>query len=241
MPPDAETPLSLRTSRAALLARELEREIVNDHEPGDRIGTLGDLRTRFGVGVATVNEALARLETRGLIEVRPGVGGGVFVTPPSARLASAHAVLGIRSDSRGYEDSLEVREALEPLIVRHAARHSRPADLRAYEKLLDKMDDALDDPPAFFKNNWALHRRIAKACRNEQLRRMYLMVVDVLETSIDPAEFEIFDGEAMVEVHRNLVAAIEEGESPGLDEAIAAHSASNRIRLQQSADGRRSR
>jgi DNA-binding FadR family transcriptional regulator len=240
MPSGSETPLSLRTSRAALLARELENEIVNDHAHGDRIGTIGDLRTRFGVGVATVNEALARLETKGLIEVRPGVGGGVFVTPPSARLASAHAVLGIRSDSRGYEDSLEVRSALEPLIVRHAASHSRAADIRAYHKLLDQMEGSVDDPPAFFKYNWALHRRIAKPCRNEQLRRMYLMVVDVLESSIDSSEFEIFDGDSIVAVHRDLVGAIEAGDGELLEEAIAAHSSGNRIQL-QAVGGRRSR
>lgn len=226
----AESPL-LRTSRAELVARELEREIINDREPGDRLGTKVELRARFLVAVATMNEALRLLETRGLIEARPGPGGGVFVAPPATRLASAHAVLGFKSEARSYEDGIEVRDALEPLIVAYAARHHRAADVRAMRRLVKQMDEARTDPPAFFDYNWALHRRIAKLCPNDQLRRVYLMIVDVLETSIDRAQFEIFDGDGMVAVHRDLVEAIAKGEGPHVARAVAAHGPS-RIRVQ---------
>jgi DNA-binding FadR family transcriptional regulator len=68
-----ETLLAARVSRAELVARELEREIVDDRQAGERLGTKDDLRKRFGVAVATVNEAVRLLETRGLIEARPGL------------------------------------------------------------------------------------------------------------------------------------------------------------------------
>jgi DNA-binding FadR family transcriptional regulator len=226
-----ETPLPVRASRAELVARELEREIVDNKEAGEWIGTKHDLRRRFRVGIATVSEALRLLDARGLVEARPGPGGGVFVAPPSNRLTSAHAVLGFQSESRSYEDSLEVRDALEPVIAVYAARHHSPADIKALRKLVAQMDAAKDDPPAFFTYNWQLHRRIAKLCPNDQLRRIYLMVVDYLEASIDSAQFEIFDGLGMVTVHRNLVDAIAKGEGPHLDKAVRAHGP-NRIRVQ---------
>ncbi len=68
-----ETLLAARVSRAELVARELEREIVDDRQAGERLGSKDDLRKRFGVAVATVNEAVRLLETRGLIEARPGL------------------------------------------------------------------------------------------------------------------------------------------------------------------------
>ena len=58
----ADTPLSPRVSRAELVARELEREIVDERQPGERLGTKEDLRKQFGVAVATVNEAVRLLE-----------------------------------------------------------------------------------------------------------------------------------------------------------------------------------
>jgi DNA-binding FadR family transcriptional regulator len=219
----AESLLSARVSRAELVARELEREIVDLREPGERLGTKDDLRRRFGVAVATVNEAVRLLEMRGMIEARPGPGGGVFVARPAARVALSHMVLGFKSGSTTYEECLEVRDALEPLIDSHAARYHRAADIRELNRIVKRMEAAKDDPAAFFKCNWALHRRIAELCRNTPLRSMYLALVDFLEYSIDHAEFARFEGEAMVKVHRDLVKAIDDGEGRQLDAAIEAH------------------
>jgi GntR family transcriptional regulator, transcriptional repressor for pyruvate dehydrogenase complex len=214
--------LTARVSRAQLVARELEGEI--DGRPaGERLGTKEDLRKRFGVAVATVNEALRLLETRGLIECRPGPGGGVFVSRQGIRVAMSHVVLGFNSGSTSYEECLEVRDALEPLIDSHAARYHRVRDIRDLNRIVKSMEAARDDPATFFKRNWELHRRIAQLCRNGPLRGMYLALVDFLETSVDHAEFSDFDGEAMVAVHRDLVEAIDAGEGPALEAAIRAH------------------
>jgi GntR family transcriptional repressor for pyruvate dehydrogenase complex len=219
----SESPLAARVSRAELVARELEREIAGGLQPGERLGTKDDLRKRFRVAVATVNEAVRLLETRGLIEARPGPGGGVFVARPSARLAMTHVVLGFRTGTTSYEECLELRDALEPLIDSHAARHHRVRDIRELKRIVNTMHASVDDPAAFFKCNWALHRRIAELCRNGPLRSMYLALIDFLEFSIDRAEFSDFDGAAMIAVHRDLVEAIDAGEGPRLDAAIAAH------------------
>lgn len=215
--------LTARVSRAELVARELEREITDERQAGERLGTKEDLRKRFGVAVATVNEALRLLETRGLLECRPGPGGGVFASPHGTRVAMSHVVLGFKSGSTSYEECLEVRDALEPLIDSHAARYHRVRDIRDLNRIVKSMEAAKDDPATFFKCNWTLHRRIAQLCHNGPLRGMYLAVIDFLDATIDHAEFSDFDGEAMVAVHRNLVEAIDAGEGPELDEAIRAH------------------
>ncbi|MBV8218070.1 MAG: FadR family transcriptional regulator [Solirubrobacterales bacterium] len=164
-----ETLLTARVSRAELVARELEREIADHGAAGDRLGTKDDLRKRFGVAVATVNEAVRLLETRGLIEARPGPGGGVFVSGPATRVAMSHVVLGFKSGSTSYEECLEVRDALEPRIESHAARYHRASDIRDLNRIVKRMEAARDDPAAFFKANWVLHRRIAQLCRNGPL------------------------------------------------------------------------
>jgi DNA-binding FadR family transcriptional regulator len=224
-----ERPLGARVSRAQLVAQELEREIVDELRPRDRLGTKEDLRRRFGVAVATINEAVRLLETRGMIEARPGPGGGVFVSGPGARLAMAHAVLGFASEASTYEECLELRDALEPLVDRYAARYHRAADIRALNKVLDQMGRCTDDPPGFFDANWALHRRIAKLCGNAPVRGIYLTMIHLLQGTVDDAEFPEFDGKAMLAVHRDLVAAIDAGEGPHLDAAVAAHQPTQRL------------
>jgi GntR family transcriptional regulator, transcriptional repressor for pyruvate dehydrogenase complex len=216
--------LAPRTSRAQAVASELAVDIRDGREAGQRIGTKDDLRRRFGVAVATINEAVRLLEMQGLVEARPGPGGGIFVARPATRLAMAHLVLGFKDGgTSAYEGSLVVRDALEPLICRDAARYRRPADIRALQRIIERMEAHVDDPPGYFKANWALHRRLAALARNGPLRSIYLTLIDYLEATVDEAEIGEFDGPANVAIHRELVAAIDEGTGPRLEKAIADH------------------
>jgi DNA-binding FadR family transcriptional regulator len=217
-------PLALRVSRAETLARQLEAEIRAGLDPGSRLGTKEDLRRRYGVAVATVTETLRLLEQRGLVEARPGRGGGIFVARPATRVALTHLQLGFRTGSASYEECLVVREALEPLVCHDAARYHRRADINELRAIVKRMDGHLDDPAGYFKLNWALHRRIAALCRNAPLRSIYLTLLDYLETSLDHAEYGAFDGEASTAIHRELVEAIDEGPGKRLDRALVKHS-----------------
>jgi len=215
--------LALRVSLAETVARELEGQILGGLEPGSRIGTKDELRRRFGVAVATLSEAVRLLELRGLVEARPGPGGGIFVARPSTRVSLTHLQLGFKQGTSSYEDCLEVRDALETLICRDAARHHTRGDIRELRTIVDRMDEHLDDPAGYFKLNWALHRRIAALSRNAPLRSIYLTLLDYLEASLDRAEYSGFDGPASVAIHRELVEAIDDGEGPRLAAAVAAH------------------
>lgn len=219
---DVSTVLEARKSRAELMAQELARDIGERHSPGDRLGTKDDLRRRFGVAVATVNEAVRMLETHGLVEARPGPGGGVFVSGPATRLTLKHIVLGFKTGT-SYEECLEVRDALEPAIERHAARRRTPADVRELELLLEQMGEWLEDPRRFFAVHWGLHRRIGMLCGNPPLRAMYLSLVDFLEAQMNTAEFVDFQGEPLLKVHQDIVAAIAKGEGPHLEGVAARH------------------
>ena len=61
---DPSSLLASRVPRAEAVARDLEAQILGGGlAPGERLGTKDDLRQRFGVAVATVNEAVRLLES----------------------------------------------------------------------------------------------------------------------------------------------------------------------------------
>jgi DNA-binding FadR family transcriptional regulator len=218
------TPLPPRLSRAARVARELEESIVaQERRPGERIATKDALRERFGVAVATINEAVRLLETRGVIEARPGPGGGIFVARPSVRMALMHTVLGFPSESASYRDYLVVRDALEPLVCRDAASTARASDVADLRRILTRMERHVDDPQAYFRGNWELHRRLARMTSNAPLRSIYLTLLEYLESMLADAVIDAFDGHASVALHRELIAAVADGPGPRLEAAIAAH------------------
>lgn len=221
-------PLAPRVSRAARLAEELESAIRGDErEPGERIATKQELRERYGVAAATINEAVRLLETRGVVEARPGPGGGIFVARQAVRsavrFAHMHTVLGFPTESTTYRDCLIVRDALEPLICRDAAEACTAADIAALRAVVALMERHADEPAAYFRCNWQLHRRIAALSANTPLRSIYLTLTEGLETMLGRSSIEEFDGPAYVAIHRELVDAIASGPGARLEAAIVAH------------------
>jgi DNA-binding FadR family transcriptional regulator len=215
----------VRISRAEELSRRLEQEIVDNGIPaGERLGTKEDIRKRFGYAVATVNEALRLLETRGLIEARPGPGGGMFVAAPSSRVRLNHLLLGFKVDDAPFTDCLAVRNALEPLVIREASAHCRAADAKALRKIVERMRKQTGNAASFLRLNWDLHRRMAKMGANAPLKTLYLTLLDFVEDGLtDVTGDEFFDAEKNLAVHEELVEAVIEGEPKRLAKAIERH------------------
>jgi len=223
---------SSRLSRAEALAREIEEEIsAGVLSTGDRLGTKEDLRQRFNVAVATVNEAVKLLDARGLVEARPGPGGGVFVASPASRNRSGPMIMGFEWPGASVDDYQEVRGVLEPLIYQHAARYRTERDIRALREIVASMAADLDQPHSFARDNTAFHRRVAKLSPNAPLRSFYVTLLDFYENDVVSAQDmpEVLHPDN-VTVHRDLVDAIELGDRAALDEAVHRHD-TNRLAL----------
>jgi GntR family transcriptional regulator, transcriptional repressor for pyruvate dehydrogenase complex len=219
-----------RVSRAEALARRLEAEILGVVvRPGDRLGTKEELKERFGVAVATVNEAIRLLQARGLVDVRPGPRGGVFAREPSPFVRLGHQVLALKHEGVRAADCLQVREALDPAVVAEAVRHRSDGDAADLQERLRRMRAARDDPTAFQRANWDLHRRIAEISPNPILRSLYTLMLDVvsseLETVIPDADFAAQTDE-LLRLHQELVDAIVAG-----DQELAPQAAERHARL----------
>src|SRR3954466_4186056 len=218
--------LAARVPRAEAVARDLEAEILGGRlAPGDRIGTKNYPPHRFGVAVATVNEAVRLLETRGLIEARPGPGGGVFVAASSVRAALRRGNLEATWGAARIDDCLAVRNGLEPLVCREAARNRTPEDVRELRAIVAQMERRTDDARAYFELNWALHRLIARLGRNAPLHSIYLTLLDFIEDGMAARDMREFDGTVDVETHRELVEAIADGPGARLEAAGERHPA----------------
>src|SRR3954465_104333 len=216
--------LASRVPRAEAVARDLEAQILGGGlAPGERLGTKDDLRQRFGVAVATVNEAVRLLETRGLIEARPGPGAGGFVADSPGRAAPQRGNLEATWGAARMDHCLAVRNGLEPLVCHEAARNRTAEDLSELRALVAEMERRADDPRAYFELNWALHRRIARLGHNAPLHSIYLTLLDFIEDGTAARDMARCDGTVDVDTHRELVAAIAEGPGARLAASVVRH------------------
>lgn len=215
-------------TRAQALAAAIERSIDADSlSAGDRLGTIEEWRAKSGFARATVSEAVRLLVDRGVAEIRPGRGGGVFVagTGPVVRLR--HTLLSVHGEATTLADAIAIREALEPLIVLDAARSRTAAQVRAMRAALARIDAALDDHDLFIRAVWALHELIAQVTPNEMLRAMYVAMMHVISEHADRATSDSVHGVEYrahrAAVHRELVDAIDSGDLERASRAIADH------------------
>jgi DNA-binding FadR family transcriptional regulator len=147
----------------------------------------------------------------------------LFVAAPEARLNHGPMMLGYAWADATMADYHEVRSALEPIIVRHAARERTAPDIASLTAILDRMDTHLDDASRYASDNTALHLRIAKMTPNIPLRSTYVTLIDYFQRSLGNVELPPAINARNVEIHRQLVAAIARGEGPWLDAAMHDH------------------
>jgi len=205
------------------VARTIETEISTGQvSAGETLGTKEDLKQRFGVAVATVNEAIKLLGARGFVEARPGPGGGVFVRPTTHR-PPGPLLLGFEWSEATMADYHEVRDALEPIIIEHAAAHHTDKDIEKLREILESMRRHLEDPTGYLKDNTNFHRCLATISPNKPLRSVYLTVISFFAEAVDTSELPKSLHPHNLEVHEQLVDALISGDRRQLRAAMREH------------------
>lgn len=207
-----------RDSTPEWVRRVLEDRITaGDTEPGDRLGLKSDLQKEFGVAGPTLDTALTLLVNDGLVTLRRGPKGGVFV-------ARSHPVLRLGTkqlwarDAKTLGENIELREALTALVGVSAAR-SRTRDASALDELT-RIADELDEADISFDTQrliWRSHRLLAELADNATLSFLYLNLLDAAESLIMQVDFPREGIEATrerrrIEAHANLIRAVADGD-----------------------------
>jgi DNA-binding FadR family transcriptional regulator len=124
------------------------------------------------------------VQSRGVVTVRPGPGGGLFASRQSPMVRLGNSVLALDEDAASVADAVRIRNALDPLLVEDALRHAGRKDLTAMRHELERMRAAAAelDGTAFVHANWALHARIAEVSPNAVLRSFYLSLLEIIES-----------------------------------------------------------
>lgn len=205
---------------AALSAALASGVIVED----GRVAPEREIAERLGVGRRAVRRALDTLEAQGLVWRRQGQ--GTFVSAPPSPLAKRLA--GLASQTSPAE-IMEVRLAIEPVIVRHAAARAAPVDVDGLRRLAERSHAAQTDAD-YERWDRAFHRKLAETMRNG----LFLALFEALEAvRDDPVWQRMREGtrspdrrERLGREHLAIVEAIAACRPDAAEEAMRAHLAS---------------
>jgi DNA-binding GntR family transcriptional regulator len=157
------TDLPQRTMTEQVMARLRDMILSGELAPGSRLDQ-NDLARRFGVSLVPLREALARLQSSGLVRIVPH--RGVFVES-----LSVEELL----------DIYQVREALEELAARLAAPRLSAADLATLDRLKIEMEQTakIDDFDAFLDLHRDFHFTIYRAAGRRHLLQLLTQLWDL--------------------------------------------------------------
>jgi DNA-binding GntR family transcriptional regulator len=157
------TDLPQRTMTEQVMGRLRDMILSGELAPGSRLDQ-NDLARRFGVSLVPLREALARLQSSGLVRIVPH--RGVFVES-----LSVEELL----------DIYQVREALEELAARLAAPRLSAADLATLDRLKIEMEQTakIDDFDAFLDLHRDFHFTIYRAAGRRHLLQLIAQLWDL--------------------------------------------------------------
>ena len=216
--------LASATTRGQAAADHLAAQIATMDE-GDRLGTKKELSTRLGIAGATLNEAIRLLQERGLVTLRSGPKGGIFVSRPDPLTRLRRSLIPLRDQPDLVEGALEVQESLQALTALNALRQRTEQDITELRRQLTLLEGAVTDDHAFAAALRRFDETISAIGTNQILQTVYRGVLAYVEANERPDRAPArtdSDRRRALRLHQQLVDAIVEQDERACRRAIRA-------------------
>jgi len=177
-------------SRPEAIRRAIETRIVEGKmQPGDRLGLKSELQKEFDVAGPTIAQALTLLTNDGLISMRRGPGGGIFVerSRPVLRRGTQRLAMGT---AQSLAENIELREQINPLLAVSATRAAERSEATV-ARLREMAGSLAGAPPSFETQRliWAGFHELVDLADNELLCHVYVDLLDAAEALIVDVDF----------------------------------------------------
>ncbi|MDA8081445.1 MAG: FCD domain-containing protein [Actinomycetota bacterium] len=183
--------------------------------PGDRLPTERELCSSFGIGRATVRDALRILETIGLVEVRVGSRGGAFVKAPSSLQIGAGLNDMLAAAAISAAEVREARLTFELGLIDLICERITDEDMRVLEEICDRTRTAVQEDNYTLNLSLEFHTALARCAHNRALD----MIIETFQISLEMFERPVKEGESSqgtpgVQEHFDIVEAIKAKNAP---------------------------
>lgn len=192
--------------------------------PGDRLPTERELCEVFGVSRMALREALRVLELSGLIEIKVGSKGGIFVADQVDKLVAQSFLTMFKMHKFSMDDFFKARLLIEPEISAEAARIKDKRFINSLKKNVEFAASVFDDAVVRLEVNREFHIMIAKSTKNmflEQILNSIEELADQLKiwhSETTKPLWEVIPGE-----HKKILDAIEQGNTMQAKIAMKSH------------------
>ncbi|VVN27967.1 Transcriptional regulator NanR [Pseudomonas fluorescens] len=149
--------------------------------PGDRLPTEPVLSERFGVSRTVIREAISRLKSAGLVEVRQGSG---TVVSEGAHIKAFTIDLDVGGSIEAVLRVTELRRGIEGEAAALAAQRHSAAQLEAIHQALKAIDAAEQESRDGVEEDLAFHHSISRATGNPLYPSLHEFIAQYIKEAI---------------------------------------------------------
>jgi GntR family transcriptional repressor for pyruvate dehydrogenase complex len=186
---------------------------------GDRLPNETQLSQQLGISKPTLRQALRVLERDGLLEIRRGKVGGIFLATDFLPREDATARPAI--DDAAAVDVLRARRAVETAVNVEALHTATDDDLAEIERTIELLDARGIDTEQILRADAMFHRAVARATHNpflaEALRTVNRRLVAMRHPMLGSSAARVR------EIHVQHLAALRARDPEALAEALDVH------------------
>jgi len=209
-----------RTFEAAIehLTEAIERSGLR---AGDRLPGEHELAGMLGISRPTLRQAVRVLELSGVVDVRRGKNGGIFLATeliPTVAVSSAVAL-----EESAAAEALRARRVLEAAVTREAAVRADANDFAQLERAIDLLRGHLGERPLVMRADALFHRALVRACHNRQLEAAMRSIANALAPIRDAYSGGIARDRQTLDVHERQLAAMRTHDLASLDAVLDEH------------------
>ena len=187
----------------------------------DRLPTEEQLAGQLGISKPTLRQALRVLERSGLLRVRAGKGGGIFMASEVIPVDAISQNVAVEAEEA--VDVLHGRRVLEGAVTVMATRAATEEDYAGIERTNDLLRRNIGDRPRVMGANAMFHRAVIRASHNKTLQS----AMRNLEADLAPIRDSYQGGrendEETLAIHERQVEAMRRGDLKELAAVLDEH------------------
>ena len=158
-----------------------DRIVKEELGTGARLPRERDLAEEFQVSRSVIREAVRELEVSGLVRIKKGSRGGIFISHAYHKPISNSLKNLITSGRVTVDDLFDVRLLIEPYVAVQAVLHAQEKDIGELRALMADSAQHQDDAAILKRNNLKFHLLLAEASGNPVLSILMESVIELLE------------------------------------------------------------
>ncbi|WP_169251332.1 GntR family transcriptional regulator [Brevibacterium sp. 'Marine'] len=215
------------TGRKVTTSDRIKDLILSDGlRPGDLLPTEGELCTRLGVSRSNVREAIRKLSTLDIVDVRHGHGTYVGEMTLDALVEALvfRGVLSPGDDLDALRDVVEVRKALDHGMSEQIVDALRGTSNPELHSLVDEMTALAAAGKTFPQQDRAFHTGLLAKLGNSLVGQLVAAFWDVHTAVLPKLNVAVAaDLEQTAQAHGLMLEAAESGDAAAFRAAITAH------------------